>query len=92
MPQGTIRPEEFLIAQIRKPTKRSTRHLPQKAKPTTMGTRQVVERIDAMMRVLVTIRRQLADLPKVFPGSGLTQNYLELQDKGRAWDMAGTWI
>ncbi len=56
----------------RKRTKRTTRRVVRKSKRTTLDTRQVVERIDAMIRELEAMRRQLTTLPKVESSSDLT--------------------
>ncbi len=66
----------------RKQTKRSTRRVTRKPKRTALDTRQIVGRIDAMMRELETMRRQLTVLPKVAGVSGLTQ---ELFGAARFW-------
>lgn len=42
----------------RKPTKRTARRVTRKPKRTTLDTRQIVERIDAMIRELEIMRRQ----------------------------------
>lgn len=56
----------------RKQTKRTARRVTRKSKRTALDTRQVVERIDAMIRELEIMRRQLTDLPKAETSSGLT--------------------
>ena len=56
----------------RKPTKRSTHRTTRRAKPATLDTRQIVGRIDAMMRELEMLRRELSKMPKVESSSGLT--------------------
>jgi hypothetical protein len=66
----------------RKPTKRSTRRTTRRPKYTTLDTRQIVGRIDAMMRELETMRRQLAVLPTVAVASGLTQELFGAAGKG----------
>ncbi len=66
----------------RKRVKRSTRHVTPKPKYPVLDTRQVVGRIDAMMRELETIRRQLTALPKVAVVSGLTQELFGAAGKG----------
>jgi hypothetical protein len=44
--------QEFLMTLTRKPTKRSTRRTTRRSRHTTLGARQIVGRIDAMMREL----------------------------------------
>ena len=66
----------------RKPTKHSIRRVTRKPKYPVLDTRQVVGRIDAMMRELVTIRRQLTALPKVAVATGLTQELFGAACKG----------
>lgn len=56
----------------RKQSKRTTRRVTRKPKRTTLDTRQILGRIDAMIRELEIMRRQLATLPKAEPSSGLT--------------------
>jgi hypothetical protein len=56
----------------RKPTKRTTRRTTRKTKLISLDTRQIVGRIDAMMRELETMRRQLTTIPKAEPSVGLT--------------------
>ncbi len=77
----------------RKPTKRTSHRATRKPKRTTLDTRQVVERIDAMMRELETMRRQLTELPKVAVVSGLTQELFGAAGKGTRdeYDMALDW-
>ena len=66
----------------RKPTKRSARRVTRKPKRPVLDTRQVVGRIDAMMRELETMRRQLTALPRVAAVSGLTQELFGAAGKG----------
>jgi len=66
----------------RKPTKRSVRRVGRKPKHPVLDTRQVVGRIDAMMRELETMRRQLMVLPKVAVATGLTQELFGAAGKG----------
>jgi hypothetical protein len=66
----------------RKPTKRRTRRITRKPKYPVLDTRQVIERIDAMMRELAAIRRQLSTLPNVAAVSGLTQELFGAAGKG----------
>ncbi len=77
----------------RKPTKRTTHRTTRKPKHTTLDTRQIVGRIDAMMRELETIRRQLAVLPRVAVASGLTQELFGAAGKGSRdeYDMNLDW-
>lgn len=56
----------------RKQTKRTTRRVTRKSKRTTLDTRQMLGRIDAMIRELEIMRRQLATSPKAEISSGLT--------------------
>jgi hypothetical protein len=64
--------KEFLMTLTRKQTKRTARRVTRKTKRTTLDTRRILERIDAMIRELEIMRRQLATLPKAEPSSGLT--------------------
>lgn len=66
----------------RKRAKRSERHAPRQPKYSIPDTQQVIERIDAMMRELETMRRQLTALPKVAVTSGLTQELFGAAGKG----------
>ena len=66
----------------RKRMKRPARHVTRKPKHPVLDTRQVVGRIDAMMRELETIRRQLTALPRVTAMSGLTQELFGAAGKG----------
>ncbi len=66
----------------RKQVKRSARHVTRKPKYPVLDTRQVVGRIDAMMRELETIRRQLTALPKVAVATGLTKELFGAAGKG----------
>lgn len=66
----------------RKQTKRTTRRVTRKPKRTTLDTRQVVERIDAMMRELEMMRRQLTTMPKAEPAIGLTDQLFGALGKG----------
>ena len=56
----------------RKQTNRTARRAARKPKRTALDTRQVVKRIDAMMRELEAMRRQLTTVPKAGPSSRLT--------------------
>jgi|YNPBryantNP2012_1023418.scaffolds.fasta_scaffold26612_2 hypothetical protein len=83
----------------RKPTKRTTRRITRKPKYPVLDTRQVIERIDAMMRELAAIRRQLSTLPNVAAVSGLTQELFGAAGKGTRdeydlqldWKRFGEW-
>jgi len=77
----------------RKPMKRTTRRTTRRQKHTTLDTRQVVERIDAMMRELEMMRRQLTVIPKVAVASGLTQELFGAAGKGTRdeYDMNLDW-
>lgn len=77
----------------RKPTKRTARRVTRRSKRTTLDTRQVVERIDAMMRELEIIRRQLTEFPKVAVATGLTQELFGAAGKGTRdeYDMNLDW-
>ncbi|MBM3131301.1 MAG: hypothetical protein FJ009_22090 [Chloroflexi bacterium] len=66
----------------RKPTKRSVHRVTRKPKYPILDTRQVVGRIDAMMRELETIRRQLTTLPKGAVATGLTKELFGAAGKG----------
>lgn len=66
----------------RKQTKRTARRVTRKSKRTTLDTRRVVERIDAMMRELEIMRRPLIALPKVAVATGLTQELFGVAGKG----------
>jgi len=66
----------------RKQTKRTARRVTRKPKRTTLDTRQVIERIDAMIRELEVMRRQLTELPKVAVATGLTQELFGAAGKG----------
>lgn len=57
---------------LRKPTKRTARRVTRKPKRTTADTRQILGRIDAMIRELEMMRRQVAIWPKAEYSSGLT--------------------
>jgi hypothetical protein len=52
------------------------------SKPTTLDTRQIVGRIDAMMRELETMRRQLTTVPTAAVTSGLTQELFGAAGQG----------
>ncbi len=77
----------------RKPTKRSTRRTTRRSKHTTLDTRQIVGRIDAMMRELEIMRRQLTNIPTVAVASGLTQELFGAAGKGTRdeYDMNLDW-
>ncbi len=77
----------------RKQSKRTARRVTGKSKRTTSDTRQLVERIDAMMRELELMRRQLTELPKVAVVSGLTQELFGAAGKGSRdeYDMNLDW-
>jgi len=77
----------------RKPTKRTTRHKARKPKRTALDTRQIVERIDAMMLELELMRQQLTAPSKVVMTSGLTQELFGTAGKGTRdeYDMALDW-
>ncbi len=77
----------------RKPTKRTTRRTTRKTKLTTLDRRQIVGRIDAMMRELEMMRRQLTVIPKVAVASGLTQELFGAAGKGTRdeYDMNLDW-
>ena len=60
------------MAFARKQTRRTIRRVTRKPKYRVINTHQVVGRIDAMMRELEAIRRQLMTLPKAESSAGLT--------------------
>jgi len=66
----------------RKQTKRTARRVTRKPKRTALDTRRVVERIDAMMRELEIMRRQLTTVPTVTVASGLTQELFGAAGRG----------
>ncbi len=66
----------------RKQTKRTTRRVTRKPKRTALDIHQVVQRIDAMIRELKVMRRQLTELPKVAVATGLTQELFGAAGKG----------
>lgn len=70
------------MALTRKQTKRTTRRATRKPKRAVLDTRQVVGRIDAMMRELEAMRRQLTTLPKATVVSGLTRELFGAAGKG----------
>lgn len=76
----------------RKPRKRSARRVT-RSKRTALDTRQVVKRIDAMIRELEIMRRQLTELPKVAVASGLTHELFGAAGKGSRdeYDMDLDW-
>lgn len=76
-----------------KQTKRSTRRTTRRSKHTTLDTRQIVGRIDAMMRELEIMRRQLTTVPTVAVASGLTQELFGAAGKGTRdeYDMNLDW-
>lgn len=76
----------------RKPRKRTVRRVT-RSKRAALDTRQVVKRIDIMIRELEIIRRQLTDLPKVAVASGLTQELFGAAGKGSRdeYDMDLDW-
>lgn len=65
----------------RKPRKRPARRV-SRSKKTTLDTRHVIKRIDAMIRELEIMRRQLTDLPKPAAVLGLTQELFGAAGKG----------
>ena len=65
-----------------KKTKRTIRRVTQKSKHPPLDTRQIVERIDAMIRELEMMRRELTALPKVAVATGLTQELFGAAGKG----------
>lgn len=77
----------------RKQQKRSTRRTTRRSKHTTLDTRQIVGRIDAMMRELETMRRQLTTVSTVAVASGLTQELFGAAGKGTRdeYDMNLDW-
>ncbi len=77
----------------RRSTKRTTRHTARNPKRTALDTRQIVERIDAMMRELDLMRQQLTAPSKVVMASGLTQELFGAAGKGTRdeYDMALDW-
>ena len=76
----------------RKPRKRTVRRVT-RPKRAALDTRQVVKRIDIMIRELEIIRRQLTDLPKIAVASGLTQELFGAAGKGSRdeYDMDLDW-
>ena len=77
----------------RKRMKRSARRVTHKPKRPVLDTRQVVGRIDAMMRELETMRRQLTALSRVAAVSGLTQELFGAAGKGsrNEYDLSLDW-
>jgi hypothetical protein len=77
----------------RKQTKRTTRRVTRKSKRPTLDTRQIVGRIDAMMRELEIMRRQLTELPKAAVATGLTQELFGAAGRGTRdeYDMNLDW-
>jgi hypothetical protein len=77
----------------RKQTKRTARRVTRKPKRTALDTRRVVERIDAMMRELEIMRRQLTELPKAAVATGLTQELFGAAGRGTRdeYDMNLDW-
>ncbi len=55
-----------------KRTRRPTRQVTRKRAHSVLNTRQVVQRIDGMIRELEVMRRQLVTTPKIIQPSGLT--------------------
>jgi len=91
--------KEFFMTLTRKPTKRTTRRVTRKPKYPVLDTQQIIERIDAMMQELTTIRRQLSTLSNIATVSGLTQELFGAAGKGTRdeydlqldWKRFGEW-
>jgi len=78
----------------RKQTKRTARRVTRKPKRTTLDTRQIVGRIDAMIRELEIMRRQLTTMPKAEPSMGLTDQLFGALGKGTwaEYDLNLDWV
>jgi hypothetical protein len=73
---------EFGMALTHKPTRRRTPRTKRKPGRAAADTHEVIERIDAMIRELEAIRRELATLPKAEPKPGITQELFGAAGKG----------
>jgi hypothetical protein len=69
------------MVQTRKPSKRSTQRARGKNKPSALNTRLVIERIDAMMLELATMRRELTALLNADARQGFAQESFDAEGK-----------